>query len=612
MITTSEQEYSTVNLNGEQLILIPGCRFSKMELKSRLKEMDFKDNNIQDKENLSKLYDSSLNNYQNCLKIIQRLRKDTNNMNTKLAISQRQSMPSNIKTSNNLAQIKMMNISYDVKNLYGNSREQQINIVKPIHTNKGKYVQNPFISSINSQNFNTSYNNDINNKNSRSGYNNINSFNSNNMNNSNNMIMSNRMNGNNKEENIKSNNNNYINNTYNYNNLEKSNISDINKINNNSSFLSDNNNLFKYRNSHPYEDMNNEVQNSLENNNKSNNNNFNNIQYNPPYEEQKIDIDENKKNDIPNNSYNNNIQNTQEIQDYNNLPRNESLDKTPMGNNYKKPSKRLSYQPNYLKNDIYSNDVNNKKSRNTLTNLPRSKNINEMPYNSIIQNNKSNSQNYINSSNKEEENVSPSKSDIKKDPDAVSTFSFFSALGNFPKYPFYKNKILILLHLILLLGILCLSIYICTGIRNSWDSISSFFSNIFGFLSNPSDIINTISSYISPIIIPFNYWYITFPVIVLLFLFYFFMRKYMFNKRCNEIYERIVKDLQENENDNRGISEEDICRKYSEMYGISYNKFVRKYLQKIQKIRREDKENRLKLSSVKNNEKEYIFWELNE
>jgi hypothetical protein len=49
----------------------------------------------------------------------------------------------------------------------------------------------------------------------------------------------------------------------------------------------------------------------------------------------------------------------------------------------------------------------------------------------------------------------------------------------------------------------------------------------------------------------------------------------MFNKRCNEIYERIVKDLQENENDNRGISEEDICRKYSEMYGISYNKFVR-------------------------------------
>jgi hypothetical protein len=86
----------------------------------------------------------------------------------------------------------------------------------------------------------------------------------------------------------------------------------------------------------------------------------------------------------------------------------------------------------------------------------------------------------------------------------------------------------------------------------------------------------------------------------------------MFNKRCNEIYERIVKDLQENENDNRGISEEDICRKYSEMYGISYNKFVRKYLQKIQKIRREDKENRLKLSSVKNNEKEYIFWELNE
>ena len=146
--------------------------------------MDFKDNNIQDKENLSKLYDSSLNNYQNCLKIIQRLRKDTNNMNTKLAISQRQSMPSNIKTSNNLAQIKMMNISYDVKNLYGNSREQQINIIKPVHTNRGKYVQNPFISSISGQYFNNSYNNEINNK-INSYNNNANSFNLKNVDNSN-------------------------------------------------------------------------------------------------------------------------------------------------------------------------------------------------------------------------------------------------------------------------------------------------------------------------------------------------------------------------------------------------------------------------------------------
>ena len=159
-MTSSKDEYSSFNLNGEQIILIPGSRFSKMELKQRLKEMDIKDNNIQDKEYLNQLYDSSLQNAQNYLKIIQRLKKDTNNINSKMINTQRQSMPSNLINSNNLPQYKIMNISYDVKN-YSNSREQQINIIKPIHTNRGKYVQNPFISSINGQSFNNGNKNEI-------------------------------------------------------------------------------------------------------------------------------------------------------------------------------------------------------------------------------------------------------------------------------------------------------------------------------------------------------------------------------------------------------------------------------------------------------------------
>ena len=82
-------------------------------------------------------------------------------MNLKLAMSQRLSMPSNISISNNPAQYRIMNISSEIKDLYPNSREQQINLVRPMHTNKGKYAQNPFISIISGQDFYNSYNNFI-------------------------------------------------------------------------------------------------------------------------------------------------------------------------------------------------------------------------------------------------------------------------------------------------------------------------------------------------------------------------------------------------------------------------------------------------------------------
>ena len=560
-MTTTNNKYPTFNINDEEIIIIPGSHFSKIELKSRLKEMDIKDNNIQNKEYLSKLYDSSLNDYQNCLKIIQRLRKDTNSINSKFNKSQRQSMPTNFKTSYNLAESKMMNISNDIKDYYQNSREQLIKIVKPMHTNKGKYVQNPFLSSIQGQGFNNSYNNEINNK---LGTYNEKSFNSKKINDIN-------------ENNF---------------NLEKNNISNINRTNNNSSFLSDDNNLFKYKSSAPNTDMNNI--------NKSNN-----MSQYPP--EEKIVIDEVNNNNIQNNLYNN--------QDYYNKSKNEKFDVNSNENNYKRPSKRLTYQTNALKNDInYVNSKNNK-NRNTLTSIPHSYNINEIPYNSVMQNKLNNSpiisENNPTLLNNNDENNYIEKNEIKKDSDEVSTFSLFSAFDQFKKYPIYKNRKFILIHLLILLSILCLVISLFNVINNSWESICNIFSNILNFFSDPKYIFDTIISYISSIfLVPINYWYITIPIIILAVVFYFFIKRYLFKKRCNEILEKIVKDLLENEN--RAISEEDICLKYSKMFGISYNKFVKKYLPRLQKLRRNDVNNRLKLSSVNNNEKEYIFWELNE
>ena len=496
-------------------------------------------------------------------------------MNLKLTKSKRQSMPSNISISNNPVQYRIMNISSEIKDLYPNSREQQINLVRPMHTNKGKYAQNPFISGISGQGFYNSYNSEINNSNNNNKikYNeNINSFNTNNLSENNELKMNN--------DNLK-NKNNFMNNTYN-NNLERNNLSDISKINNYSAFLSDNNNLFK--NNGP-----NNINNNLHGNNINN-------------KEEMINTELN--NDIPHNSYINNDQSIFNYGKSKNLDL-DNLETTPEGNddgnNYKKPSKRLTYQPDSLKNDIYSN---NQKNRRTLANNPHSININEIPYNDFMQNNSTNSNNNINLLNNNNNEKDEDKIYIqnKKEPDEVShysAFSFFTAFDNFKKYPFYKNRKFILIHLLVLLAILCLAISLFHAINNSWGSISEFFSGLFRNIN-------------SLILYPIHYWYISIPIIILIFVFYMIMKKYFFKKRCQEIYERIVIDLSESENDDRRISEEDICRKYSQLYGIKYKTFLEKYLPHIRKLRRNDEKNRIKLSAVNDNNHDIIYWRLNE
>ena len=588
-MSSKSSEYPSFNFKGEKIIIIPGSHFSKNELKTRLKEIGLKEINNQQKDYLSKLYDSLLCNENNRLKLIQLLRKDTNNMNSNLAKSQRQSMPANINISNNSAQYRVMNISNEIQSLYPGSREQQINLVRPIHTNKGKYAQNPFISGNFSQNFNydNSYNNEINNKNKYND--NINSFNPN----SNYMSVNSEL----KMDNVK-NKNNFMNNTYNV-SIDKNNLSNISKKNNNSSFLSDINNLFKNRGSKQYEE---------DNSDRYNNNYINNrlLRNKPPFEEEKIYTNEirDSQNNIPNNSYNND-QCIQEFHESKNLDL-DNLDTTPDGNNYKKPSKRLTYQPDSLKNDIYSN---NTKKRKTLNNMQHSLNINEMPYNSVMQNISTNSNNNINESNNEnkEEKIYIQN---KKEPDEVSTysaFSFFSAFENFKKYPFYKNRKFILIHLLILLAILCIAISLFKMISNSWDNIVEFFSG-------SKEILDSMLSYIySLILYPVNYWYVSIPIIVVIFVLYLIMRKYLFKKRCEEIYERIVRDLENDiENESRSISEEEICRRYSRLYGINYNRFLNKYLPQIRKLRRSDKNNRLKLSAINDNDKDQIYWRINE
>ena len=145
----SSINYPIFSYNNESIVLIPGSRFTKKDLISRLHQMDIDASNIQDKNTLVNLYESSLQNHQNKLKIFDKLRKDTELLNSKLGLSQRQSIQaSNMNTMSNNSKNKIINLSSNVQPFNpNNSRVQEINIVKESRINRDENLHNPLISS---------------------------------------------------------------------------------------------------------------------------------------------------------------------------------------------------------------------------------------------------------------------------------------------------------------------------------------------------------------------------------------------------------------------------------------------------------------------------------
>jgi len=131
--------YPMIRMNNESIAIMPGSRFTKNELKSLLHEMDIDSSNIQDKNTLVNLYESTLNNNYNKLKILNKLRKDTEIYNSKLGISQRQSIQaSNTNTMSNNSKTKIINISTDVKPFNPNNTIQEDINIKSINSNINK------------------------------------------------------------------------------------------------------------------------------------------------------------------------------------------------------------------------------------------------------------------------------------------------------------------------------------------------------------------------------------------------------------------------------------------------------------------------------------------
>lgn len=591
----SSINYPIFTYNNESIVLMPGSRFTKKELNSRLHQMNIDANNIQDKNTLVNLYESSLQNHQNKLKIFDRLRKDTEILNSKLGTSQRQSIQaSNMNTMSNNSKNKILNISYNVQPFNpNNSRVQEINIVKESRINRDENPHNPLISSksnqesnktanfgqptlvlknsynesiIDSGNFENNYNNNTQNSinNSKRFINNSNINNSYYNNNTSNVNYQNQSQYDNSMTNMNDNRNS-MNNMNNNNILNKSNISNLNKS--------------KAYNQHYQEEINTDINTS---NNYNNNNNR--------YFQQNFSRNQ-KNNSIQPSQYQENNQSMQRSgndnfgNSFQNQENNESIFRS--GNN------NIS---------SINNDMNN---TNTNYNIFKDTNLNQNQNRMYVE-----SQGQPILSTGGEEQISNNRP-YKRDLDEESNFSIFSTFKN---SPLFKNRKEICLNVLIGIIIICFAIGTLSLVINSWESIINFFSEFFNLLTDPRRlIVDVIFGFISSVFFgSIEYFYITIPLIILIIILIIYIYNYNIKKICKKIYKQIYDDLI---NGNSGsemnlIYEEEMYRRYAQSYGITQNEFERSYLPMLRKMRRKD--SKMKTGCDRNNNgKELTYWFLN-
>ena len=243
MNNTSSISYPIFNFKNESLILKSGQGFSMNELKSRLHQMEVDDIiNINSKSQMANLYDSTIQDDRNKIKLIDKLRKDTEDYSRKtgININKRRKIPyeeNDYKNDYNNEKSKVINLQYQrynepsyEQNNNNNYRKQEIKLrrSKNINNNNNNNIRNPFKSN-NDMNYNNSNNNVIKEQNEDTYYeennnNNISNYNYRNTNNNNNYNNNNAQ----YSRNFQNNESGYsdLNNTNNYN----SNYNNNNKI----------------------------------------------------------------------------------------------------------------------------------------------------------------------------------------------------------------------------------------------------------------------------------------------------------------------------------------------------------------------------------------------
>ena len=511
--------YPVFTFNNESVIIRPGREFSKNELNSRLHQMGIQLNETKDKNTMAGLYDSYLQNNQNKLKIFNILRKDTQMRNSRLGLTQRESVPPSNNMSN-VSKNKHMNISNEVRPFeQGNRRVQEINISQKIYTNKPEYTPNTFVSNnMNQEQDNETvdyrYPNNVNQKSVEQSFSNSRNFQNPNI-----LNVSHRPEFNN------------------YQNLDNS-KNNYNNTSNNANYPSFNNeNSIRVR----------------ENNNSINEKIYTNKGtpfYNQPQEFNSSNLRNSNSNQFRNNNYNNYNNN------YNN---NYSNNNNYNSGNMNQNSQRMNIEPNHQPPVSYRQEISSGINNN---------NINQ-----------------------------------RREPDEESEFSVFSTLR---KLPLYKNRKHICVNIVLSLLIICLVIGFLKLINTYWDSITDYFSELWN-----RGFVDAIFGFISSVFFgAVNYFYITIPLIILIFLFVLALKNFLISKRCEEIFNNIVNDLRNGttRSGNRYLSYDDMFRDYAMKYGISKEEFQKKYIKELERKRR--KKSGMKKSNLKdNNGNDIIIWE---
>ena len=302
------------------------------------------------------------------------------------------------------------------------------------------------------------------------------------------------------------------------------------------------------------------------------------------YEQNNDDTYNEQEEDFKNNNYNNNNYNQGHNQNSRNFLNNETeyndLNHT---NNYHNIKHNDDNNRNYMEQDI---NYNNEK---IYTNEP-SNNYTQNPDNRYQNDNRRNINNISNSDN-DNENMKV------REPEEESNFSLFSGFSSF------KNNKQIYCHILTGAIIICLACGFYYLYRIFSEQINDFFSLIFDALTHPGQLLSTGYGYLRA------YWYIIPLILIFLIIALSLWKRYQFKKRCKDIMKKIVEDLSKEEGE-RVISEEDIYRRYVQQYGISWEKFRKRYLPLLAKMR--SKNRKLKTFSEIVEGKNVVFWEFQE
>ena len=301
------------------------------------------------------------------------------------------------------------------------------------------------------------------------------------------------------------------------------------------------------------------------------NNNNNHINYNNSYQE-------NTKNSR---NFSNNEIGYSDLNNTNNYRNNYS------NNNYNQNDKRNNNYNNNNNYNYYQSQNNNQKM---YTNEPQEDYDNQYQEPSYPKNNVKNTNNMNNEIN----DINESGTKVRAS-DEESSFSFFSSFSTF------KNSKQICFHVLTGFIIICLALGILYLYRIFSEQINGFFSQVFDTITHPGEIISTSFEFLR------NYWYIIPIILICVIIIISLIKRYKIKKQCEEILKKIVEDLSKDEENGR-ISEEDIYRRYVQELGVSWNKFKKNYLPKLDDMRKK-REKRLKKSSEKINGNVVVFWE---